>query len=111
MIKFSRLRHDEQDLEAIVIVAEDVDAGILLRWVPNTGLWHRATELENDYLFGDNGGIYEPISIDEAHVLLPAVTAFDEKREVAQRLLSKYDKQIPSERRTNTEMGFMNSFT
>ncbi|OMH23252.1 hypothetical protein BKD30_13565 [Tersicoccus phoenicis] len=73
MIEFYRVRWPAQVLGHVVIVAEDTEAGILLGWVPNTRLWHRATELENDYLFGDEGGLYERISAAEAEALLPTV--------------------------------------
>lgn len=94
-IDFYRVRSSEQSPGTVVVVAEDTDADILLRWVPNTGLWHRAIEIENDYLFGDEGGIYEPISAREAAELIGQVVPFDERRAVSQRILARYRSQPP----------------
>ncbi|MGP5700889.1 hypothetical protein ACTXPA_18480 [Glutamicibacter arilaitensis] len=105
MIDFYRVNNPARPPETVVVVAEDTEAGILLRWVPNTDLWHRASELENDYLFGDEGGTYEPISAEEAARLVRLVQPFDKRRIVAQRLLTKYKEQLPVEQRTNAEMG------
>lgn len=104
MIKFFRVRAPEQT-SGTVVVAEDTQAGILLRWVPNTGLWHRARELENDYLFGDEGGTYAPINPDEAARLIGDVAPFDELRAVSRRILARYRAQPTVEQRTNAEMG------
>lgn len=111
MIEFYRVRTPGQSPETVVVVAEDTEAGILLRWVPNTGLWHRATELENDYLFGDEGGTYESINAEEAAGLLRQVAAFDERRSVAQRMLTRYRAQPAPEQRTNAEMGLSQAQT
>ena len=111
MIKFFVVRSAEQDPGTVVVVAEDTEADFLLRWVPNTGLWHRAPELENDYLFGDEGGTYEPISADEAAKLIKEVAPFDERRSVAQRILARYRAQPPAEQRTNAEMGLSQAQT
>lgn len=104
-MKFYRLRNTDQAQDTVVVVAEDTKAGILLRWVPNTGLWHRATELENDFLFGDDGGTYDPITADEAGKLLRDVSPFDERRDVAKRIMARYRAQTPAEQHTNAEMG------
>lgn len=111
MIKYFRVLTPGQDPGTVVVVAEDSEAEALLRWVPNTGLWHRARELENDYLFGDEGGTYEPISADEAAKLIGEVTPFDERRTVAQRILARYRAQPPAEQRTNAEMGLSQAQT
>lgn len=105
MIAFYRVNNPVQPPETVVVVAEDTEGKILLRWVPNTGLWHRASELENDYLFGDESGTYEPINAEKAARLIRFVRPFDEQRMVAQRLLTKYKRQPPAEQRTNAEMG------
>ena len=105
MIKFFKVTSPGQPPGTVVVVAEDTEASILLRWVPNTGLWHRANELSNDYLFGDEGGAYEPIMADEAARMIGEVAPFDERRAVAQRILTRYRAQSGSERRTNGEMG------
>ena len=111
MIEFYRVRGPEQSPGTVVVVAEDTEADILLRWVPNTGLWHRATELENDYLFGDEGGTYEPIDATEAADLLRQVAPFDERYSLAQRMLARYRAQPPAEQRTNAEMGLTQAQT
>ena len=111
MIQFYRVRGPEQSPGTVVVVAEDTEADILLRWVPNTGLWHRATELENDYLFGDEGGTYEPIDATEAADLLRQVAPFDERYSLAQRMLARYRAQPPAEQRTNAEMGLTQAQT
>lgn len=111
MIKFFRVFSPEQDPGTVVIVAEDSEAEALLRWVPNTGLWHRVRELENDYLFGDEGGTYMPISADEAAKLIGEVAPFDERVTVAQRIMARYRAQPPAEQRTNAEMGLSQAQT
>lgn len=111
MIQFYRVRGPEQSPGTVVVVAEDTEADILLRWVPNTGLWHRATELENDYLFGDEGGTYEPVDAAEAAGLLRQVAPFDERYSLAQRMLARYRAQPPAEQRTNAEMGLTQAQT
>lgn len=105
MIKFSRATSPRQTSGTVVVVAEDTEVDFLLRWVPNTGRWHRANELSNDYLFGDDGGTYYPISADEAARLIGEVRPFDERRAVSRRLLARYRAQPESEQRTNAEMG------
>ena len=111
MIQFYRVRGPEQSPGTVVVVAEDTEADILLRWVPNTGLWHRATELENDHLFGDEGGTYEPVDAAEAAGLLRQVAPFDERYSLAQRMLARYRAQPPAEQRTNAEMGLTQAQT
>ena len=111
MIEFYRVRGPEQSPGTVVVVAEDTEADILLRWVPNTGLWHRATELENDYLFGDEGGTYEPVDAAEAAGLLRQVAPFDERYSLAQRMLARYRAHPPAEQRTNAEMGLTQAQT
>ena len=111
MIEFYRVRGPEQSPGTVVVVAEDTEADILLRWVPNTGLWHRATELENDHLFGDEGGTYEPVDAAEAAGLLRQVAPFDERYSLAQRMLARYRAQPPAEQRTNAEMGLTQAQT
>ena len=111
MIKFFRLRTPTQPAGTVVVVAEDTEASYLLRYVPNTGLWHRANELSNDFLFGDGGGTYEPISAGEAAELIGKVAPFDERRDVAQRLLAGFRAQPPAEQRTNAEMGLSQAQT
>lgn len=111
MIKFFRATSPRQTPGTVVVVAEDTEADFLLRWVPNTGLWHRANELSNDYLFGDDGGTYEPISADEAARLIGDVKPFDERRSVSQRILARYRAQPPAEQRTNAEMGLSQAQT
>lgn len=111
MIKFFRVHAQEQAPGTVVVVAEDTEADFLLRWVPNTGLWHRAPELENDFLFSDEGGTYEPISADEAAELISQVSPFDERRAVSQRILARYRAQQPAEQRTNAEMGLSQAQT
>lgn len=104
-MKFFRLFSEDQTPGSVVVVAEDTAGDMLLIFVPNTGKWHRAAELENDYLFGDEGGRYEPITADQAGSLLHRVLPFDKRRSVDQRLLARYEAQPPSEQRTNAEMG------
>ena len=111
MIQFYRVRGPEQSPGTVVVVAEDTEADILLRWVPNTGLWHRATELENDHLFGDEGGTYEPVDAAEAAGLLRQVAPFDERYSLAQRMLARYRAHPPAEQRTNAEMGLTQAQT
>lgn len=102
---FYRVGFPGQPPEVAVVVAEDSEASILLRWVPNTGLWHRATELENDYLHGDEGGTYTPLTAQEAGRLLGQVPRLDRRRAIAARMLQRYTAQPASEKRTNAEMG------
>ena len=89
VIKFFRVLAPGQVPGTVVIVAEDTEASFLLLYVPNTGLSHRRNELSNDFLFGDDGGTYEPISADEAAELIGDVAPFDERRDVARRLLAR----------------------
>lgn len=107
MIEFYQLAHKDQAQGVVVLFAEDTIAGILLRWVPNVQLWHRATEMENDYLFGDENGIYSRVTPDEVKILIKSVMPFDERSEVAQRILARYKDQPLSEKRTNEEMGLI----
>lgn len=88
-----------------VVVAEDTAASILLRWVPNTGRWHRCDELTNDYLYGNEGGAYEPLSPAQAAGLLGRVPRLDEARPIGARLLARYRSQSATDTRTNTQMG------
>lgn len=105
MIKFFSAISPQQVPGTVVVVAEDTHADFLLRWIPNTGLWHRVREMENDYLFGDDDGTYQPISADEAAELIGQVAPFDERRAVARRLMTRYRAQPATEQRTNAEMG------
>lgn len=105
MFKFFMVTTPGQAPGTVIVVAEDTQADFLLLWVPNTGLWHRANELSNDYLFGDDGGTYEPVSADEAAELIGQVAPFDERRAVSRRILARYRAQPPAEQRTSTEMG------
>lgn len=105
MIEFYQLRRDSQLDSTAVVVAEDTVAGILLRWVPDTGLWHRCIELENDYLFGDTGGVYNLITSEDAVKLMNQVLPFDQTRAVARRILDRYKTQPLEEQRTNNQMG------
>lgn len=111
MEQFYRLRAPGQPLDTVVVVAEDKEAGILLRWVPNLDLWLRAHSLENDFLFGDDGGTYEPISPREAGKLMARVKPFDERYDGARRLMSQYRALPPAEQRTNAEMGLSRKMT
>lgn len=105
MLNFYRLQKEGQTPDTVVIVAEDTNAEYLLCWVPNTGRWHHASELLGDFFFGDEGGIYEPISIAEAELLIPQATPFDEQQAMYQQLLNPYRVQPVSEQRTNADMG------
>lgn len=111
MITFYRAHFPGQSPEAAVVVADDSEAEVLWEWVPNTGLWHRATELENDFLFGDEGGTYTPITAEKAAGLLERVPRLDKRRDVAARMLHRYEAQPPQEKRTNAEMGLANKLT
>lgn len=111
MITFYRARFPGQPPETAVIVADDSEAEVLWEWVPNTGLWHRAAQLENDFLFGDEGGTYTPITAEEAAGLLVRVPRLDRRRDVAARMLQRYEAQPPTEKRTNAEMGLTNKLT
>lgn len=111
MITFYRAHFPGQPPETAVIVADDSEAEVLWEWVPNTGLWHRATELENDFLFGDEGGTYTPVTAEEAAGLLARVPRLDKRRDVAARMLQRYEAQPPTEKRTNAEMGLTNKLT
>lgn len=111
MVTFYRAEFPGQSPDTAVVVADDPEAGILLRWVPNTELWHRATELENDFLFGDDEGTYTEITAEEAAALLPRVPRLDKRRAVAARMLQRYDAQPAWQKRTNAEMGLVNKAT
>ena len=111
MVTFYRAHFPGQSPEVAVVVADDPEAGVLWEWVPNTGLWHRATQLENDFLFGDEGGTYTQVSKEEAAGLLARVPRLDRRRDVAARMLQRYDAQPPSEKRTNAEIGLTNKLT
>lgn len=111
MINFYRLRAPDQPSGAVVIVADDPKAGILLRWVPNAGLWLRAHALENDFLFGDDGGTYEPLPASEAGALLRRVKPFDERYDADRRLMTRYRALPAAEQRTNAEMGLSRAQT
>lgn len=111
MITFYRASFPGQSPEAAVVLADDTEAGILLQWVPNTQLWHRATELENDFLFGDEDGTYTEITAEEAAALLPKVTTLDKRRAVAARMLQRFEGQPADEKRTNAEVGLTNKLT
>ena len=104
-MRFYRARFPGQAPGAAVVVAEDTAASILLRWVPDTGCWHRCDELTNDYLHGDEGGAYEPLSPAQAAGLLGRVPRLDESRPIGAGLLARYRSQGPADTRTNTEMG------
>lgn len=111
MITFYRAHFPGQSSETAVIVADDSEAEVLWEWVPNTGLWHRATQLENDFLFGDEGGTYTAVTAEEAAGLLARVPRLDRRRDVAARMLQRYEAQPPTEKRTNAEMGLTNKLT
>ena len=111
MVKFYRVRHADQVPGTVVIVAEDEGAQMLLRWVPNTGLWHRASDLEPDFLFGDDGGVYDPISAEQAAGLLDKVKRYDTRRLPARRLLAHMKAQPAMEQRTSAELGLSGALT
>lgn len=111
MIKFFRLRHAGQPKGSVVLVAEDEQAGMLLRWVPDTGLWHRAADLEPDYLFGDEGGTYEPITPAQAASLLDKVQRFDQRRLTGRRVLARFKSLPAAAQRTNAEVGLSSKLT
>lgn len=111
MITFYRARFPGQAPDSAAVLAEDEQAGLLLRWVPNTGLWHRAVELENDYLFGDGDGAYTEISAEEAAGLLSAVPRLDKRQALAARMLTELKGQPAHEKRTNAELGLSNKDT
>lgn len=111
MIRFFRLQHEGQPKGSAVFVAEDEEAGMLLRWVPNTGLWHRAAYLEPDYLFGDEGGTYVSITSEEAARLLDRVDPFDQRRLTDRRVLARFKSLPAAEQRTNAEMGLSSQMT
>ena len=104
-MRFVRLEHPGQKPGTVVVVAEDEQASMLLRWVPDTGLWHRAGDLEADYLFGDEGGVYTPISAEQAARLLRQVRKFDTRRSDGRRALAALRALPETQKRTNAEMG------
>lgn len=111
MVKFYRVKHADQPRGTVVIVAEDEEAQMLLRWVPNTGLWHRASDLEPDFLFGDDGGVYQRITAEKAARLLVRVKPYDTQSLPAQRLLARMKAQPAMEQRTSAELGLSEALT
>ena len=111
MMKFFRLTHPDQAPGTTVIVAEDTQASILLRWVPDTGLWHRAGDLEADYLFGDDGGTYRPLTAQEAAGMLKQVRKFDTRTDAGRRALAVLQALPDGQKRTNAEMGLSAQMT
>lgn len=110
-VAFFRLTHPNQPAGTVVVVAEDKKRDMLLRWVPNTGLWHRADELEADFIFGDDGGVYAPLAPADAAQLQKRVGKFDERRNADRRILAKLKAQPPGEKRTNAEVGLSQRMT
>lgn len=105
MIRFYELTYPEQTPGTAVVAAEDTDASILLRWVPNTGLWHRDGQLENDFLFGDDGGTFTEITPEDAAGLLGKVQRLDTRRSAAQRVLARFESLPADEQRTSAQLG------
>ena len=110
-MKFFRLVHPDQEPGTVVVVAEDTEASMLLRWVPDTGLWHRVGQLEADFLFGDDAGTYEPLTVEEAVELLPQVREFGARCDRRRRTLAALKALPESETRTNREMGISRTVT
>ncbi|WP_026820992.1 hypothetical protein [Arthrobacter castelli] len=111
MTQFYRLRAPGQPPGTTIVVAADEQAELLLRWVPNTGLWMHTASLENDYLFGDEDGIYEPITADQAAHLIHQMEPFDERRDTARRIMARYRALPTAQQRTNAEMGLTQTQT
>ncbi|MGO3089966.1 MAG: hypothetical protein ACTII7_09800 [Galactobacter sp.] len=105
-MNFYKLTYEE--FNAIHVVADDDVAEDLYRYVPTTGLWHVDRKLEPQFLFGDDGATFTPISATEAAHLLSKATKLDLRYTMARALQKEREAQIsaaPGDVRTSAEMG------